>query len=327
MHPLLSIIIPTYNRSSTIGRCIKSVIHSPLRSFEIIVIDDCSTDDTCQVINNIEDPKLRIRYFKNKSNLGVSGSRNRGLGLAIGKWVCFLDSDDTIIGDCFSVWFQQCLRYDGDAFFTKYKINSLSTEIADYGMQEWVCVSCEKIAIEFMGSPVGNSILTYVWAKIYKLEFIRSLGIQFNEDLTVYEDIDFNANLLRGNPRVFFSSNEVYDYSVPFVPQTNPISLPLGFMVALNKYADCIDDKSRSADLMGVACDYFIIKSFLTEMKKRNPFYLWRLIIISKEKISSLNYKNIINPYLRFICKTRLHKNKYSFFIALWIVSSFVQEK
>lgn len=327
MHPLLSIIIPTYNRSTTIVRCIKSVIDSPLRRFEIIVVDDCSTDDTGQVINDIEDPHRRVRYYKNDSNLGVSGSRNRGLGLAIGKWVCFLDSDDTIIGDCFSVWFQQCLQYDGDAFFAKYKINSLPTEIADYGTQEWVCVNCEKLAINFMASPVGNSILTYVWAKIYNREFIRSLGIQFNDDLSVYEDIDFNANLMRGDPRVFVSSIEVYDYSVSSAPQTNPIALPLGFMVALKKYAECIDDRSRSADLMKVACDYFTIKSILIEMKKRNPSYLWRLIVILNNKVFSLNYKNIINPYLRFICKTGLHKNKYSFFIALWIMSSFIQEK
>ncbi len=323
MHPLLSIIIPTYNRSSTIGRCIKSVIDSPLRSFEIIVVDDCSTDDTGQVINDIEDPQRRVRYYKNYANLGVSGSRNQGLGLAIGRWVCFLDSDDTIIGNCFSVWFQQCLRYDGDAFFAKYKINSLPTEITDYGTQEWVCVNCEKLAMDFMASPVGNSILTYVWAKIYNLEFIRSLGIEFNDDLSVYEDIDFNANLIRQNPRVFVSSIEVYDYSVSSVPQNSPISVPLGFIVALKKYADCIDDRSRSADLMGVACDYFITKSLLIEMRKKNPSFLWRFISLSKERLYSLNYKNIKNPYLRFICKTGFQKNKYSFFIILWIMSSF----
>jgi hypothetical protein len=178
-----------------------------------------------------------------------------------------------------------------------------------------------------MASPVGNSILTYVWAKIYNLEFIRSFGIQFNDDLSVYEDIDFNANLMRRNPRVFVSSIEIYDYSVSSVPQTNPIALPLGFMVALKKYAECINDRSRSADLMEVACDYFIIKSILIEIKKRDPSFLWRLIILSKKNIFSLNYKNIINPHLRFICKVGLNKNEYSFFIALWIISSFIKEK
>lgn len=327
MHPILSIIIPTYNRSNTIGRCIKSVFDSQLSSFEIIVVDDCSTDDTSEVINEVEDPQRKIRYYKNDSNLGVSGSRNRGLELALGSWVCFLDSDDTIIGDYFNIWFQHCLAYDGDAFFAKYKINSLPIEIADYGTQEWVSVNCQKLAVDFMASPVGNSILTYVWAKIYNLKFIRSLGIRFNEDLSVYEDIDFNANLMRGTPRIFFSSIEVYDYRVSSVPQNNPIAQPLGFMLALKKYADCIDDRNRSADLMGIACDYFITKSILIEINKGKSYFLWRLIKLSKERLFKLNYKNIKNPYLRFICKIGLHKNEYSFFAALWITSFLINRK
>jgi len=324
MTPIISIIVPTYNRSSTIGRCIKSAVDLPLRYYEIIIIDDCSTDDTCRVIKGIQDTYSRVRYYKNDSNLGVSSSRNRGLRLAIGRWVCFLDSDDIIITDSFSVWFYQCLRYEGDIFFAKYKINSLQTEIADYGTQEWLCVNCEKLAIDFMASPDGNSILTYVWAKIYKLEFIRLLGVEFNEELSIYEDIDFNANLMRGNPRIFVSSIEVYDYTLSPIPPINPIAVPLGFLVALRKYADCVADKSLAADLMGTACDHFVAKSLLIEMKKRKAAILWRFIMLSNSTVSSLDYKNIKHYYLRLICQVRLHKNKYSFFFALLILSWFV---
>ena len=323
MPPMLSIIVPTYNRSSTIGRCIKSAVDLPLGSYEIIVIDDSSTDDTYSVIKGIQDTYRRVRYYKNDLNLGVSGSRNRGLRLAIGRWICFLDSDDIIIADSFSVWYYQCLRYEADIFVAKYMINSLQTEIADYGTQGWICVNCERLAMDFLASPVGNSILTYVWAKIYKLEFIRLLGVEFNEELPVYEDIDFNANLLRGNPRIFVSSIEVYDYTLSPIPPINPIPVPLGFLVALRKFADCVTNKSQAADLMGTACDHFVAKSLLIEMKKRKAAILWRFIMLSKSAVSCLNYKNMKHPYLRLIFQVGLHKNVYSFFMALFILQWF----
>ena len=324
MDPVLSFVVPTYNRASTIGRCLKSVLNSPLKGFEIIVIDDCSTDETSRVINCVEDPFGSIRYYKNQSNLGVSGSRNRGLELAIGEWVCFLDSDDAIIGDSFSLWYEKCIQYDGDIFFSKYTINTLPINIADYETQDWVQVNCEKLVMDYMSSPVGNSILTYVWAKIYNLKFIRSIGAKFNESLLIYEDMDFNANLMKGNPRIYVSSYKVYDYYVPANLSTNPIASPLGFMLPLRRYAECVNDRRKADVLMEMACGYFVVKSMLIELKKRKAINLWRFISISMDEVSNLNYKNIKHPYLRTLCQVGLNKSRYPFFLSLWIFSWFM---
>jgi Glycosyltransferases involved in cell wall biogenesis len=90
--PLVSVVIPTYNSSDTIGRAIKSVLAQDYSSLEVIVVDDGSVDDTPRVLESIKD--TRLRYKRLEQNLGVSAARNRGIILACGAYVGFLDSDD-----------------------------------------------------------------------------------------------------------------------------------------------------------------------------------------------------------------------------------------
>ena len=93
MNGLVSIIMPSYNTASYIGESIQSVLAQSYKKWELIIIDDCSTDQTDTAV----EPFLgdtRIRYFKNKKNSGAAVSRNRALREATGKWIAFLDSDD-----------------------------------------------------------------------------------------------------------------------------------------------------------------------------------------------------------------------------------------
>ena len=88
----ISIIIPTFNREKIIEHSIKTVLNQTYNNIEIIVIDDCSTDDTESVINEIKDN--RIRYIKLKKKKGANYARNLGINMASGKYISFLDSDD-----------------------------------------------------------------------------------------------------------------------------------------------------------------------------------------------------------------------------------------
>jgi glycosyltransferase involved in cell wall biosynthesis len=92
MHAKVSVIIPTYNRSQTIIRAITSVLNQTYQNFEILIIDDGSTDDTERVIELIEDE--RIRYHKLSKNSGGGSARNKGIELSEGIYIAFLDSDD-----------------------------------------------------------------------------------------------------------------------------------------------------------------------------------------------------------------------------------------
>ena len=88
----VSAIIPTYNRASTVKEAIKSVLDQTFRGFELIVVDNFSSDDTESVVNSFHDQ--RIRYFKNHNNGLVSINRNFGIEKAQGEYIAFLDDDD-----------------------------------------------------------------------------------------------------------------------------------------------------------------------------------------------------------------------------------------
>lgn len=90
--PIVSVIIPTYNRADLVGRAIQSVLNQTYQDFEIIIIDDASTDNTDKIMILLNDKK--IKYIKNKKNVGGSESRNIGIKNAKGKYIAFLDSDD-----------------------------------------------------------------------------------------------------------------------------------------------------------------------------------------------------------------------------------------
>jgi len=92
--PTVSIIIPTYNRAYIIKNAIKSVINQTFQYWEILVIDDGSTDDTREVVDSFKDK--RIRYHK-QDNCGPSAARNLGVSLSCGKWVAYLDSDNELL--------------------------------------------------------------------------------------------------------------------------------------------------------------------------------------------------------------------------------------
>ena len=88
----VSVIIPTYNRAKLIGRAIQSVLNQSYRDFEIIVVDDGSTDNTEEVVKSFNDE--RIKYIRHRKNRGGSAARNTGIKVAKGEYIGFLDDDD-----------------------------------------------------------------------------------------------------------------------------------------------------------------------------------------------------------------------------------------
>lgn len=92
MKELVSIITPSYNTANFISQTIESVLNQTYTNWEMIIIDDCSTDNTKEVVTKYKDS--RIMYIENEKNLGAAISRNRALKIAKGEWIAFLDSDD-----------------------------------------------------------------------------------------------------------------------------------------------------------------------------------------------------------------------------------------
>lgn len=96
---LVSVIIPVYNASNYIDRTLNSVFSQTYKNIEIIIVDDCSTDDTAKIIKEYEKTHSEIIYYLQEKNMGAGYARNKALELAKGQYVAFLDSDDLWMRD------------------------------------------------------------------------------------------------------------------------------------------------------------------------------------------------------------------------------------
>jgi glycosyltransferase involved in cell wall biosynthesis len=92
MNEFVSVIMPVYNRQDTVKQAIESILEQTYSNFELIVIDDASTDNTANVVRTLTDE--RIRFYSHEKNLGGSAARNTGIKQARAKWIAFQDSDD-----------------------------------------------------------------------------------------------------------------------------------------------------------------------------------------------------------------------------------------
>jgi glycosyltransferase involved in cell wall biosynthesis len=90
-HPFFSVVSPVYNRASTVGRAIESILKQTFVSWELLIIDDGSTDNTAEIVSNFTDPRIQYVYQENQER---STARNKAISMASGSYICFLDSDD-----------------------------------------------------------------------------------------------------------------------------------------------------------------------------------------------------------------------------------------
>lgn len=115
---LVSVIMPNYNGAKYIKETIESVLAQTYQNWELIIVDDCSTDNSVEIIESFDDK--RIRLLHNEENSGAAISRNRAIDAANGRWIAFLDSDDLWIEDKLHSHIQFMLEMDTPLSFTDY---------------------------------------------------------------------------------------------------------------------------------------------------------------------------------------------------------------
>lgn len=109
-YPLVSIIMATYNRAKTIKRAINSVLNQTYKNIELIIVDDGSSDNTFEILQDYHDPRIRI--FKHESNKGVTAAKNSGLRLIRGDWFTTFDSDDEMVPEAIETMMDVPLFFD-----------------------------------------------------------------------------------------------------------------------------------------------------------------------------------------------------------------------
>ena len=197
---LVSIVMPAYNCENHVIEAINSVIAQTYQNWELFVIDDGSTDNTFQIINEIGKKDTRIKPFQNKKNMGVSATRNRGVDLASGDWIAFLDSDDMWepskldkqlkVADKYSAEF----LYTGSSYINDegrtYKgIFEVPEKITYKKLRNQNVISCSSVLVKkkyFQSIRMENDEMHEdyaVWLRILKLGVI-AYGV--NEPLLIY---------------------------------------------------------------------------------------------------------------------------------------------
>ncbi len=181
--PLVSVIVPVFNREKSVAFCIKSILNSNVKDIEVLVVDDGSDDSTPEVIGKISDSDARVRCFR-QENLGVSAARNLGLENARGEWIAFVDSDD-----CVSPRMFEAIRTSADCpdlFIFKSGGVMVKGGVADIPLDKRAMRSkrIEGNCVEFLYGeydPYKNPVYP-VWAKLFRREIIENNGIRFDED-------------------------------------------------------------------------------------------------------------------------------------------------
>ena len=192
----VSIIVPVYNVENVLHYCVDSILAQTYKDFELILVDDGSTDGSASVCDEFDKMDNRIRVI-HKENGGVSTDRNAGIELVAGECICFIDSDDFVAKDYLeellkshnqfpdneNIWcgFQTVTDYNGSD--SNANLASNSEEYSIYTRSEIMTLH-EKWLSQMP------------WNKLFKTSIIKDNNIRFSKDLSLGEDLLFNLNYI-----------------------------------------------------------------------------------------------------------------------------------
>lgn len=213
---ILSVIIPVYNGEKYLERLIKVLKEQTFQKFEVLFIDDGSTDDTYRLCRNYAVQYSHVRLIHTENN-GVSHARNIGIKEAKGKWIQFMDVDDIIHNNMFSTFYKAledsgsdmavcgCIRRDAE---TKAEVLCGPEENRPVNGKELIQLFAQ------MKMEQRYWLLDYIWNKWYKRELIESCHIRFPENLSLGEDFVFNAQYFQHISSLEILSDCCYEYEV-----------------------------------------------------------------------------------------------------------------
>ncbi|MBP5592314.1 glycosyltransferase family 2 protein [bacterium] len=191
--PKISIIIPVYNVEEYLAECLDSCVNQTLRDIEIICVDDCSSDSSYKILEGYRDKDPRIRIFRQEQNRKQGAARNRGLKIATGEYVWFVDSDDYIDTKACQILYDAIKDFNVDILcfsaiqFTKNRIFSYPQHFQGVQINKIYHPKTNWKEINF------SNLNVVPWAYLSKKSIIQEF--QFRENV-FFEDTDFSAILL-----------------------------------------------------------------------------------------------------------------------------------
>lgn len=277
----VSIIIPIYNSEASLPRCLNSILSQTYKDFELVLVNDGSTDSSLEICYNFSKIDERVKVIT-KPNAGVSSARNFGLDAACGEWIAFVDSDDWITENYFAAMLdnEHSDIIVGSLLFNSSKnVGTLCHTSGHYNKSDMYTVYAEDFY---------NSLLNSPCAKIFKREIIQTHNLKFDEKLVFGEDSIFvKRYLLYVNSICICNSmlyvyNDIGDdvytkYSKTFLPIYDFYKKMLCVCSEFEKKFNILISKK---ELVGVAYNLSaacLERNGLTEYKYIRKFYLDRV--------------------------------------------------
>ena len=210
--PLISVIVPFFNAAFTINECLASVSSQTGVDFEVIAVDDGSTDDGASIAELYARSDKRFRCVR-QDNSGVSVARNTGIDLAIGDYISFVDADDILLPGALGAMLK-AVDEDTDLVIASHnsfrRIGSFTVKSGTTSLTE------SKYALD--GSePIDalDSYLSTPWAKLYRSKTLKDNGVRFEAGVPIGEDTRFNIEFCKhANGLLRTSSDVVYGYAL-----------------------------------------------------------------------------------------------------------------
>lgn len=199
-NPLISVIIPVYNTQKYLNRCLGSIVQNTYSNFEVICINDGSTDESQSILEKWAENDRRVRVIT-IPNSGLSNARNTGMKYAKGELVGFIDSDDWVHPKYFEVLLRAFNDYDVDISVCERIITE--TFLTEYN--EIVQPTFQLIDAETFTR--NKYVKTYAWGRLYK----RELLTKFNTKLAI-EDRPFNFEIIHKNPNTIIGYTKSTGY-------------------------------------------------------------------------------------------------------------------
>lgn len=207
--PMASVIVPCYNAEKTLNRTIQSLEQQTYKDFEVILIDDGSTDNTIKIIETIQKTSGLTIKFVHQKNSGVSSARNYGISIAQGKYLCFLDSDDVYHKRFLERTIGTCETLHVDTVLT-HQSRDIETLLNENGI---VTLNPEKVDIsEFMEHFMYNKDNIHFGGLLYKRGIVINNNIKFSDNTKYGEDLEFAWKYMTNCKNGVILKDKMYGY-------------------------------------------------------------------------------------------------------------------
>ncbi len=297
--PLISIIVPVYNKKEYIKSCIDSLLKQTYKNIEIILVNDGSTDGS-NIICDEYSGYCNIVHIYHKNNAGVSSARNFGIVKAKGEYICFIDADDIVANNYVERLYEELCRENTDIVICSVREihyeNSKKIKVVNKVLKKQkgkILNDLEKLYYN------KNFYMGGVYLKIYKTDVIKSNNLKFREDLSFGEDYIFNLEYFELIETYCTISDILYTYNI--YPKAGNAEERLNDLRIeneqkilkitqeyINKNKVYLSSKILLSETLRII-DVFL--SIIIEDKNLNYFNKYRLFVLTMKKF---DIKNLI---------------------------------